>query len=79
MTEHQYHPKITPEHLARKAIVYLRQSSPRQVRENQESQRLQYRMADRAGLWVGKRSRPSISTWVPVPPWGPCPGRASSR
>ena len=48
MTERQSHPKITPEHLARKAIVYLRQSSPRQVRENQESQRLQYQMADRA-------------------------------
>jgi DNA invertase Pin-like site-specific DNA recombinase len=41
-------PKITPEHLGRKAFVYLRQSSLHQVRENQESQRLQYGMADRA-------------------------------
>lgn len=41
-------PKITPEHLGRKAIVYLRQSSEGQVRNNLESQRLQYAMADRA-------------------------------
>jgi DNA invertase Pin-like site-specific DNA recombinase len=40
--------KITPVHLSRKAIVYLRQSSERQVRENTESQRLQYALADRA-------------------------------
>ena len=40
--------KITPTHLERKAVVYLRQSSERQVRENQESQRLQYAVADRA-------------------------------
>jgi len=36
------HHKITPAHLARKAIVYLRQSSPQQVRRNLESQHLQY-------------------------------------
>src|SRR5215469_1604136 len=42
-----YSPKIKPEHLARKAIVYLRQSSDRQVRQNLESQRLQYDMAER--------------------------------
>jgi DNA invertase Pin-like site-specific DNA recombinase len=40
--------KITPEHLGRKAVVYLRQSSDGQVRNNLESQRLQYAMADRA-------------------------------
>ena len=40
--------KITPAHLERKAVVYLRQSSERQVRENKESQRLQYSLADRA-------------------------------
>ena len=39
--------KIRPEHLARKAIVYLRQSSEKQVRYNLESQRLQYEVADR--------------------------------
>jgi len=34
MTEALYSPKIKPEHLARKAIVYLRQSSDKQVRQN---------------------------------------------
>src|SRR5579864_2532569 len=47
MTEVVYSPKIKPEHLARKAIVYLRQSSERQVRQNTESQRLQYAVAER--------------------------------
>ena len=41
MTELMYSPKIKPEHLTRKAIVYLRQSSEKQVRQNKESQRLQ--------------------------------------
>jgi DNA invertase Pin-like site-specific DNA recombinase len=40
--------KITAAHLARKAVVYLRQSSLKQARENLESQRLQYALADRA-------------------------------
>ena len=47
MTELLYSPKITPEHLARKAIVYLRQSTDKQVRQNQESQRLQYDLGER--------------------------------
>src|ERR1700737_4401553 len=47
LTEILYSPKIKPEHLARKAIVYLRQSSDKQVRENKESQRLQYDVAAR--------------------------------
>ena len=40
--------EITAERRARRAIVYLRQSSERQVRHNQESQRLQYALVDRA-------------------------------
>jgi DNA invertase Pin-like site-specific DNA recombinase len=40
--------KITNEHLYRKAIVYVRQSTPGQVIGNRESQRLQYALADRA-------------------------------
>jgi len=40
--------KITPEHLTRTAMVYLRQSSPGQVKHNLESQRLQYALAQRA-------------------------------
>jgi DNA invertase Pin-like site-specific DNA recombinase len=41
--------KISAEHRSRKAIVYLRQSSAKQVERNLESQRLQYAMAERAG------------------------------
>ena len=40
--------KLTADRLARKAVVYLRQSSPGQVQHNLESQRLQYALADRA-------------------------------
>src|SRR5881296_1950408 len=43
-----HHPKVTAQHLGRKAVVYLRQSSPRQVQENLQSQRLQYALRDRA-------------------------------
>jgi len=39
--------KIRPQHLARKAILYVRQSSAYQVTHNLESQRLQYAMQDR--------------------------------
>ena len=38
---------MKPEHLARKALVYLRQSSDKQVRQNKESQHLQYDVAER--------------------------------
>ncbi len=41
--------KIKAEHLARAAIVYVRQSSPDQVRNNRESQVLQYAMKARIG------------------------------
>ena len=47
MTEILYSAKIKPEHLARKAIAYLRQSSEKQVRQNKESQLLQYAVAER--------------------------------
>jgi len=39
---------VTPQHLARKAIIYIRQSSPHQVLSNQESLRLQYALEQRA-------------------------------
>jgi DNA invertase Pin-like site-specific DNA recombinase len=39
--------KITPERLQRPAIVYVRQSSQRQLVHNTESTRLQYAMAER--------------------------------
>jgi excisionase family DNA binding protein len=40
--------KITAEHLTRQAFVYVRQSTASQVIEHRESQRLQYRLVDRA-------------------------------
>ena len=40
--------KITPEHLTRQAIVYIRQSTSDQVAHNLESQRRQYGLTDRA-------------------------------
>src|SRR5437588_1695935 len=40
--------KITSDHLARRACVYIRQSTPDQVRHNLESQRRQYALVDRA-------------------------------
>jgi DNA invertase Pin-like site-specific DNA recombinase len=39
--------KIRPQHLARKAILYVRQSSAYQVTHNIESQKLQYAMQER--------------------------------
>ena len=39
---------VKPNHLARKAVVYIRQSSPHQVVSNQESLRLQYALRQRA-------------------------------
>ena len=41
-------PKITPDHLARAALVYVRQSTLAQVVGNLESQRRQYALADLA-------------------------------
>src|SRR5215469_2277759 len=40
--------KITADHLARRAYVYIRQSTPGQVKHNLESKRLQYGLTDRA-------------------------------
>jgi DNA invertase Pin-like site-specific DNA recombinase len=39
---------ITPFHLGRMALIYVRQSNPHQVLTNQESQRLQYALRQRA-------------------------------
>ena len=40
--------KIASDHLAREAVVYIRQSTPDQLRNNHESRRRQYGLADRA-------------------------------
>ena len=49
--------KIRPEHLDKLAIVYVRQSSPQQVRENRESTARQYALADYAHTlgWPAER------------------------
>lgn len=39
---------VRPTHLARQAVIYIRQSSPHQVLSNQESLRLQYALRERA-------------------------------
>src|SRR5262249_33388022 len=48
MTELLRSPKIQPWHLDRSAVVYIRQSTPQQVLEHQESTACQYALADRA-------------------------------
>jgi DNA invertase Pin-like site-specific DNA recombinase len=40
--------KVTPQHLAHDAYLYIRQSTPRQVLENTESTQRQYALRDRA-------------------------------
>jgi Resolvase, N terminal domain len=40
--------RITPFHLGRQALIYIRQSSPHQVLTNQESLKLQYALRRRA-------------------------------
>jgi DNA invertase Pin-like site-specific DNA recombinase len=42
--------KISPEHLARGAFVYVRQSTADQLRNNHESRRRQYALAERAQM-----------------------------
>lgn len=63
-TEHammlfQGQPKITLQHQERLACIYIRQSSPGQVRHNKESQVNQYQLGQRAELlgWSQKRIR----------------------
>jgi DNA invertase Pin-like site-specific DNA recombinase len=49
--------KITPRHRERHAYVYVRQSSPKQVQHNRESQRTQYALVERAAAlgWPSAR------------------------
>ena len=52
--------KIETQHLAKLAVVYVRQSSPRQVRENIESTQLQYDLARRAETFGWPKDRIDI-------------------
>lgn len=49
--------KIEPAHLERRAVVYLRQSTLKQLHQNQESTRRQYGLRDRATElgWIAER------------------------
>ena len=49
--------KIGPQHLARKAVLYVRQSSTHQVLHNREGQALQYAMRDRLAQLGWSRDR----------------------
>src|SRR5947208_9253110 len=53
-------PKLRPWHLDRAAVVYIRQSTPQQVLDHQESTARQYALADRAVLLGWPRGRVQV-------------------
>ncbi len=55
MMTHATDPKLTPSRLARRAIVYVRQSTQKQVEHNQQSRELQYALVERARTLGWKR------------------------
>jgi hypothetical protein len=55
--------KITAEHLARSAIVYVRQSTSYQVANNLESQRRQYGLVERGHQLGWSVSIQTIMAW----------------
>ncbi len=57
---------VSPQHLQRKALIYIRQSTPHQVLSNQESLRLQYALHQRA-LDLGWRSDASSEAETSIP------------
>jgi DNA invertase Pin-like site-specific DNA recombinase len=54
------HPKITPSHLDRAAVVYVRQSTLAQVRDNTESTARQYGLVDQAVRLGWPRARVEV-------------------
>jgi hypothetical protein len=54
--------KLSPEHLQRRAIIYVRQSTLIQVVKNRESQLRQYHLADYVS-WGLPRWKPSTKIW----------------
>jgi DNA invertase Pin-like site-specific DNA recombinase len=52
--------KIQPKHLEKLALIYVRQSSQKQVEQNIESTQLQYRLAGRAEAYGWQKSRVEI-------------------
>ncbi len=68
--------KIQAWHRDRLAVVYVRQSTPQQVLDHQESTRLQYGLAQQAQTlgWPPPASWSSMTTWAsrgPVPAGAP--------
>ncbi|OWK38442.1 recombinase family protein [Fimbriiglobus ruber] len=53
-------PKVRPWHLDRGAIVYVRQSTPQQVADHQESTARQYALTDRASALGWTRERVTV-------------------
>jgi hypothetical protein len=53
-------PKLKPWHLDRAAVVYVRQSTPQQVLDHQESTARQYALADRAVALGWPRSQVQV-------------------
>jgi hypothetical protein len=49
--------KVGQQHLARRAILYVRQSTAQQLARNDESRRQQYAMRERLRHWAGATSR----------------------
>ena len=54
--------KITPAHLRRHALVYIRQSSTQQVRSHQESTERQYALVQRAVNNLHRQRRLAVRT-----------------
>ena len=66
MNPHETDQKITPDQRARKAVVYLRQSSLQQVKQNKQSQRLQYALVDRAKAFGFDRKFSSMRSCLAI-------------
>jgi hypothetical protein len=60
--------KLKPQHLARKAVLYIQQSTAMQVAQNQESQRLQYGMEERLRAlgWAEIEAEPAAAKDKPL-------------
>jgi DNA invertase Pin-like site-specific DNA recombinase len=57
MNDTFHSPKLKPWHLDRRALVYVRQSTPQQVHDHQESTDRQYALADRAAAFGWPREQ----------------------
>ncbi len=57
--------KITSRHLERKAVIYIRQSSPKQVREHLDSQLTQRTLIRRAEDFL-PFVNPNLSNFYPI-------------